>query len=126
MSVNVFCDASVNNKKQMAVLGAIIRHKNEIIHKNQCVVENVSGGSYHGELLAIEMTVNLLKELNMSQVKVFTDCQSAVYRLRNQLKKGAKHRKRIEKIKEKAKELELEFHWIPRERNKTVDKLTRI
>lgn len=126
---NLFCDGSVKEKIGKTKIGGYIATKKDIV---KTFSQNLDNKRYHDvnetEMYAIYHGLCLAKELNISQIKVFSDSSVAIEKIALFLqgqKINEKYTQVLSLIENKIQGLNIQFHHITRRYNKYADYLTQ-
>lgn len=119
----MFTDASYKDGK--ATLATVIYSNNEVIHKSYQTIE--TNGNKKAELEAILTGLKIAEIMSIDIREIYTDCQASANSIGNkdEPRPGSADRALIMNIRSRVKPNKIKIAWIPRERNKEADKVSR-
>lgn len=122
----LFFDGS---KKDRTISAAyIIYRDNEIIHKETVTFENSGFSSNVAEYLGIIHGLIACIQLGITEVEVFGDSQLVIYQITGKNKTKSENMKILNILVSRLKIFfdDIEFNWIPREKNTEADRQSKI
>lgn len=116
-------------KKERTISSAYIIYRNdEIIHKETVTFENSGFSSNVAEYLGLIHGLVACVELGITELKVFGDSQLVIYQVTGKNKTKSENMKILNIMVARLKIMfdELEFNWVPREKNSEADREAKI
>lgn len=124
-SVSFFTDASVKNKTFLAGVG--VSEENVVVSFRK---EYKTKNNNLAEIKAIHHAVLIAKEMDLSHLEIFTDSSPAVTLLNAFQSSGKIKENFVPLVKEIINEIKLfesyQIAWIPRNKNKLADKMSKV
>jgi ribonuclease HI len=116
----VYCDASYEDHKSNISV-AVFNEDKHCVHEKVIKLDYIRN-SFQAEFRAIIEALLFAKELKITKLKLFSDCNGVVSAINYSSKN---HTLRVNDVKKLCRGIDVSIEWISRKENKYADKLGR-